>query len=282
VTAPVLDTSGRLSRDPTAELTREVFAALETVRDPELDEPVTRLGFVASCTVSGGPVSREAAPDDPSRVDDVTVEVHLRLPTYFCAPNFAFLMVADAYDAVAAVPGVAHAVVRLDDHFAGDAINAGVAARSGFASSFEGEALGELDELRADFVRKAVMAGTDRVCRPLLAEGRRPEELGRLRLGDVAESPDLDHLRARRRELGLPASDDAPLLVDPVTGAAVGIDALPLHLRKARLTGVNQEANSGVCRGMLAARYPVGPSTSSPSTSSPSTYSPSTTWESTT
>ncbi len=32
--------------------------------------------------------------------------MRLRLPTYFCAPNFAFLMVADAYDAVSAVPGV--------------------------------------------------------------------------------------------------------------------------------------------------------------------------------
>ncbi len=31
-----------------------VLAALETVRDPELDEPITSLGFVASCTVSGG------------------------------------------------------------------------------------------------------------------------------------------------------------------------------------------------------------------------------------
>ena len=235
MTASGLDTPGPLART--------LFAALETVRDPELDEPVTRLGFVASCSVSGG-------------AEDRTVEVHLRLPTYFCAPNFAFLMVADAYDAVAAVPGIARAVVLLDDHFASDAINAGVAARSGFASSFEGEALGELDELRTDFVRKAVMAGTDRVCRPLLAEGRGPEELGALRLGDVADSPDLAHLRARRQELGLPASDDAPLLVDPLTGAAVGIDALPLHLRKARLTGVNQEANSGVCRGMLAARYP--------------------------
>ena len=29
----------------------------------------------------------------------------LRLPTFFCAPNFSFLMVADAYDAVSAVPG---------------------------------------------------------------------------------------------------------------------------------------------------------------------------------
>ena len=29
-----------------------VLKALETVRDPELDEPITSLGFVASCAVS--------------------------------------------------------------------------------------------------------------------------------------------------------------------------------------------------------------------------------------
>ncbi len=51
---------------------------------------------------------------------DGTTEVHLRLPTYFCAPNFAFLMVADAYDAVSSVPGVTRAVILLDDHFAGE------------------------------------------------------------------------------------------------------------------------------------------------------------------
>ena len=33
-------------------MTEAIWAALETVRDPELDEPVTALGFVASCTVS--------------------------------------------------------------------------------------------------------------------------------------------------------------------------------------------------------------------------------------
>ena len=65
------------------------LAALATVRDPELDEPITALGFVTSCTVSA----------------DGDARVRLRLPTYFCAPNFAFLMVADAYDAVSGVPG---------------------------------------------------------------------------------------------------------------------------------------------------------------------------------
>lgn len=217
----------------------EVLAALDEVRDPELDEPVTALGFVSSCVVS-------AAGD---------AQVRLRLPTYFCAPNFAFLMVADAYDAVNAVAGVRHAEVVLEDHFAADAINAGVAARAGFVQSFGGLAAGELDELRTDFVRKAVMAGTDRVCRPLLAAGRTPDDLAGLTLAQTPPSPDLERLRARRAELGLPSDDDSPLIVDAVTGAGVDVEALPLHLRRARLTRVNTEANGSMCRGMLSHRY---------------------------
>ncbi len=217
----------------------EILAALDQVRDPELDEPVTALGFVSSCAVS-------AAGD---------VQVRLRLPTYFCAPNFAFLMVADAYDAVSGVGGVRHAEVILEDHFASGAINAGVAARAGFVQSFGALAAAELDELRTDFVRKAVLAGTDRVCRPLLAEGRSTDELAELTLGDIPPSPDLDRLRSRRAELGLPVGDGSPLLVDAVTGEGVGMAGLPLHLRRARLTRVNLEANGSICGGMLRHRY---------------------------
>jgi metal-sulfur cluster biosynthetic enzyme len=216
-----------------------VLAALEAVRDPELDEPITTLGFVASCTVSS----------------DGDAQVRLRLPTYFCAPNFAFLMVADAYDAVSALPGVRTTEVVLDDHFASDAINGGVAARAGFARSFDGEAVGELHELRADFLRKAVMAGTDQVCRPLAAAGAGPPELAALTLGQVPPSAVLARLRQRREELGLPAGDDAPLLIDPATGAPLRDDAVPLHLRRAHTTRVSIEANAGICRGMLRHRY---------------------------
>src|SRR5260221_5218629 len=94
-------------------------------------------------------------------------------------------MVADAYDAASAVPGVLRAEVVLEDHFASDAINGGVAARAGFARSFDGEAVGELHGLRADFLRKAVMAGTDQVCRPLLAAGADPCKVGPLTLGGL-------------------------------------------------------------------------------------------------
>jgi metal-sulfur cluster biosynthetic enzyme len=216
-----------------------VLTALSTVRDPELDEPVTALGFVASCEVSPGG----------------DAEVHLRLPTYFCAPNFAFLMVADAYDAVSTVDGVQHAVIVLDEHFASDAINDGVAARAGFAQAFAGEAIGELDQLRADFLRKAVLAGTDQVCRPLLKSGLTASDLATLTIDAVPRTAALDRLRRRRADLGLPSGDGDPLLVDPVTGAAVAAEALPLHLRRARTVRTSIEANTGICRGMLRVRY---------------------------
>jgi metal-sulfur cluster biosynthetic enzyme len=216
-----------------------LLRALDTVRDPELDEPITALGFVAGCDIT-------AAGD---------ALVRLRLPTYFCAPNFAFLMVADAYDAVSAIAGVRETRVVLEDHFASDAINGGVAAQAGFAQSFDGEAVGELHELRADFLRKAVMAGTDQVCRPLLAAGTDPAALAGLTLGQVPPSRPLSRLRERRAELGLPAGDDAPLLIDARTGAPVGPDSTPIHLRRARLTRTSLEANGSICRGMLRHRY---------------------------
>jgi metal-sulfur cluster biosynthetic enzyme len=216
-----------------------VLAALGAVRDPELDEPVTSLGFVTAAAVSA----------------DGDARVRLRLPTFFCAPNFAFLMVADAYDAVSALPGVRSVVVELEDHFASGAINHGVAARAGFAAAFDGEAVGELQGLRADFLRKAVMAGTDRLCRRLLAAGTGPAALPGLTLGDVPPSAELERLRQRRADLGLPSADGSPLVIDPVTGKGVGAEALPLHLRRAHTTRVSVEANAGICRGMLRHRY---------------------------
>jgi metal-sulfur cluster biosynthetic enzyme len=218
---------------------RTLLEALGEVRDPELDEPITALGFVASAELS----------------DDGEARVHLRLPTYFCAPNFAYLMVADAYDAVSTMDGVRRTEVVLDDHFAADAINEGVAARSGFVGSFAGEAVDELDGLRADFVRKAVLAGTDQVCRPLVDSGLSPADLARLTLGEVPPSPALDRLRRRRAELGLPSGNDAALLIEPRTGAPIALDGVPLHLRKARLTRTSLDANTGICRGMLRHRY---------------------------
>lgn len=229
----------------TALAAETVLGALAAVRDPELDEPVTDLGFVSRVQVDG---------------DAVLVE--LRLPTYFCAPNFAYLMVADAHDAVAAVPGVGSVAVRLLDHFASDEINAGVSQSRGFAGSFPGladdEPAGdELADLRLTFRRKAHRACQERVAARLLADGRDPETLARATLGEVPAGEALDGLRRRREELGLPCGDDAPLLLRD-DGRPVSAAAVPAHLRFARTTRISIEGNSGLCRGLLGVRYGLG------------------------
>jgi metal-sulfur cluster biosynthetic enzyme len=215
-----------------------VWGALATVLDPEIDEPITDLGFVASCTVSGEGVAT----------------VHLRLPTFFCAPNFSFLMVADAYDAVSAVEGVGRAEIVLEDHHAAAEINRGIAAHAGFVETFAGEADAELDELRRYFLEKAVVAGQDRVARPLVDAGIGPDELAVLTLGSAPDSPALDRLRRRRAALGLPSDDAAPLLIQP-DGSPVPAAQVPLHLRRARLTRLGMEANGEVCTSILKTRY---------------------------
>ncbi|HKS45770.1 MAG TPA: iron-sulfur cluster assembly protein [Amycolatopsis sp.] len=221
----------------TTAVSAEVWDALGRVRDPELDEPITDLGFVHELTVAGS-----------------EVRARLRLPTYFCAPNFAYLMVADAVDAIRAVPGVETVEVRLEDHFAAEEINAGVAAGAGFAGSFPAEAAGELDELRRTFRRKAHTACLARVCRRLLAEGWQVDALAGLRLADLPESVERESLVRRREELGLPATPDAPLVVDD-DGRPVVPGKVAERLRFAQAVRVSIDGNAGFCRGLLKTRY---------------------------
>ena len=216
-----------------------VREALDQVRDPELDEPITGLGFLAACDV--GP--------------DGAVTVRLRVPTYFCPPNFVFMMVADAHDAIGCIPGVTSVDVGVDDHFAADDINGGVAGHKTFVATFGDLAESELDRLRVEFLRKAVLAATDRVCQPLLAMGHPTAELARLTLADPPCDANLQRLRDRRGQLGLPVDDQAPLLLDPATGACVADDDVTMHLRQARLTRMSMETNGELCRGLLHRRY---------------------------
>jgi len=219
-------------------MTREaILDALAGVRDPELDEPITDLGFVAALELQGD-----------------SVHVALRLPTYFCAPNFAYLMVADAKKAILSVPGVGKARVTLADHFAANEINVGVADQRGFQATFSGEADAELDELRRLFRGKALIARQERLCRALLAQGFSPEQLVGMRLGDLPPSPETDLYLGRRAELGLDVSPEAPLLVNP-NGEPIPEDKVADHLRRARVVRLSIEGNAEFCRELLSTRY---------------------------
>ncbi len=218
----------------------EVLGALSGVRDPELDEPITDLNFVSELKIKDGAVS-----------------VRLRLPTYFCAPNFAYLMVADARMAALSVPGVREARVVLDDHHASKEINAGVNEERGFEGTFPGETEGpDLEELRNIFRRKSFVARQEKLCRALLAEGHTPAELAEMRLGEVPPAGAFEKYLKRRAELGLDVSPEAPLVVDP-DGKRVPKEAVVQHLRFARTVRVSIEGNAHHCRGLLAARYGI-------------------------
>jgi metal-sulfur cluster biosynthetic enzyme len=215
-----------------------VLEALGTVYDPELDEPITSLRFVTSCEVSA----------------DGDVDVRLRLPTPQCAPNFAYLMAADACDAVRRLPEVRDVTVLLEDHYTGDEINAAVGRGEGFAEAFPGETEGELDTLRELFRRKALVARESRVCEGLLSAGATPEEVTARRVADLPDDPEARRCIELREQLGIPAQPDAPAFVRP-DGEPVAATDLRNWLRRARLMRTSLEVNGGICRSLMRIRY---------------------------
>jgi metal-sulfur cluster biosynthetic enzyme len=84
---------------------------LSQVLDPELDQSIVDLGFVRSLQLRSG-----------------HAEVALRLPTSWCAVNFAYLMAEDVRNALLPLEGIRRVTVRLGDHCAAAEIEAAVNA----------------------------------------------------------------------------------------------------------------------------------------------------------
>jgi metal-sulfur cluster biosynthetic enzyme len=223
-----------------AQLLAAARAALGGVYDPELDEPITDLGFVRSLTAEDGRVT-----------------VHLRLPTSFCSPNFAYLMACDAKDALTALPGAREVTVLLDDHHDSELINRGLAADAGYRGTFGHEAEQDLEELRETFRRKAHTAAMERAltallrARPALGE----EQLGDVVLGDLPDTAATRALLHRRAALGLGTAPTDRVLVDD-DGRPYPPGEIPLRLRFARSVRISIDGNAHFCRGLLRTRYP--------------------------
>jgi metal-sulfur cluster biosynthetic enzyme len=215
-----------------------ITEALSAVRDPELDEPITDLGFVKEVRIDGG-----------------QVVVTLWLPTYFCAPNFAYIMAVDAKTAVEAVEGVDDAAIQLIDHQQADEINNGLAEGLDFDATFPADTAGEgLAEVRLRFDRKAFVARQQEVYRQLSGDGRTPPDILGLTLADLPDTPEVRRYLDRRTRVGLDTSGTAPFLVD-LDGKAITAETLDRHLIFARTVSVSIEGNASFCRGLLATRY---------------------------
>ena len=238
-------TVGVASRDrggpPVPTGARQVLDALAEVHDPELDEPITALGFVSS---------REVTPEGD-------VDVVLRLPTPQCAPNFAFLMAADARSAVRRLPEVRSVSVALEDHYTGREINDALRRGDGFTGAFPGEtADDDLAALRELFLRKALVGRQSRLCESLLSAGSTPDDVAAMRVRDLPAGRDAARCVELREGLGLGCGPESPAFVLP-SGEPVAAGELTRWLRTARLIRMSLEVNGGICRSLLKVRHGV-------------------------
>jgi metal-sulfur cluster biosynthetic enzyme len=243
----------------------QVYAAIADVLDPELDETLVKLGFIDSVRVEGA---------------DVTVTY--KLPTYWCAPNFAYLMAADLRARVQSLPWVREARIVLLDHFAEDEITGGINRDLSFAQAFPGDGCGEdlnLEELRRTFLRKGFLMRQDTLLRKMLRAGLDEQTILTLRVGDIIIDELADaafvttptgvvrldkagrcamlYLR-KGKLLGLPQGEQEPLIIDD-EGQPIAPGGLKDFLRRSRSVRMNILFNTSFCQGLFQTRYGHGP-----------------------
>jgi metal-sulfur cluster biosynthetic enzyme len=230
-----------------------VMERLAQVLDPELDEPILDLGFIRSFELHSG---------------HATVE--LRLPTSWCAMNFAYLMAEDVRRALLIAEGIDRVTVSLGDHCAAAEIEAAVNNGLSFAEAFPGEAAGSLESLRHTFLRKGFLSRQERLLKGLREAGRSLATICTLRLGEVSTRDDAIMIRQpgskpvecgsvatlqryleRRAELALDCSPASPLIVD-LEGKPFSAERLQVHYEAARTVRVALEANGSFCRALLS------------------------------
>jgi metal-sulfur cluster biosynthetic enzyme len=222
----------------------EVWACLQDVTDPELDESVVELNFVTNADV------------------DARNHVHIgfRLPTYWCAANFSFLMADDMRRAVSALDWVEGVTVVLGEHMYADKINAGLAHGLSFEETFGSEADGDLDELRQTFLVKAFQRRQVTLLNYLTTAGYLPEKIIELTLSDLeclsldAEGQKLVQRYFERRHVVGSIRPDASAFITS-EGAVLNSESYATYVSGLRRVGVNAEFNGALCRGLLAVRF---------------------------
>ena len=221
----------------------EVHQQLAEVYDPELDQPLTELGFIGGVDIAG---------------DKVTVR--FRLPTYWCAANFAYMMSSDIRERVSELPWVKRVDVLLQDHFHDDEINEGIKNGKTFQTAFP-DATDSLDDLRETFRVKAFQARQERVLRWLIRKGLKEEAILQMRVGDLEQllkKRQVAKLVKRylniRQERGLPGDIGAEAFSHH-DGTPIDPGGLQLLLNKASSTRLSMEFNTAFCSGLLKTRY---------------------------
>ena len=226
---------------------KELWRRLGEVNDPELDESVTEMGFVERAEVKG----------------NGSVEVDFRLPTYWCSPNFAFLMLDGVRKALDQLSWSPAYHVRLHDHMFAEEVNRGIEEGKTFGDIFAGLARDQdIGALRETFSMKAFKRRQEAVLLALRKQRLTDREILGMDLAayDVARlgSGDAAGQKARYRA-ALVERFPVRKQGDPVfvtwEGTQIPSEALDAYLAELRAVRINMEFNGALCRGLKQARY---------------------------
>jgi metal-sulfur cluster biosynthetic enzyme len=238
----------------------DIMTAIADVLDPELDEPLVKLGFIDRIQVEGS---------------DVTVV--FKLPTYWCSPNFAYLMASDLREKACAVPGVRAVRVKLLDHCVEDEVTNGINGGLSFSEAFPEESLEDehLEALRRTFLRKGFLMRQDALIRQMLKMGLDEAMIATLQVADMTidESANAVFVMAqgrtlrlegmgrnaarylnRRASLGLPLAPRDPLMIND-EGLPVQPTGLQEFMRRSRSIRMSIMFNTSMCKGLFRTRY---------------------------
>jgi hypothetical protein len=188
------------------------------------------------------------------------VHIEFRLPTYWCAANFSFLMADDMRKAVKELPWVADVSIVLGEHMYADKINAGLACGLNFQETFGAEADGDLDELRRTFLIKAFQRRQAALLAHLIEAGHDAALLVEMTLEKLADLKlDGEGARSRtryleRRSIVSDSRATSRAFVD-ADGDPLQAETLSAYVRALRRVDINAEFNSALCRGLLHARF---------------------------
>ncbi|WP_017727837.1 iron-sulfur cluster assembly protein [Halalkalibacterium ligniniphilum] len=223
---------------------KQVYDMLDKVYDPELDQPLTDLGFI-----------------DRIVIENDKVEVVFRLPTYWCSPNFAYIMAEDIHDYVSQLNWVHEVKVNLIDHCNSSEINQGVNSKRAFSESLRsfGGSDAELDELRKTFQIKAFYARQEKIIKHLLnKEGLQKEDIVTLSLEAFYALPLKEEgpvLREKYLEKKLWLDHGGNEAFTTPEGDVLSLETFSEYLLGLKRTRLSMEFNGHYCRGLLEARY---------------------------
>ena len=223
---------------------QDVYQKLSLVYDPELDQSLTELGFI----------------DDVLIYND-EVEVKFRLPTYWCSPNFAFIMAEDIYRYVNELNWVKDVKVQLIEHCASEEINKGVTNGKEFSEAIVnfGGSEGNLEELRMKFQIKAFYARQEKLIKYLIHHmGFSIEYIISMTIEDLQNqrlNGEGSLFRSKYVEKKNMFNHENQLAFTTPEGLGLTKDTFNEYLLGIKRTRISMEFNGHYCRGLLEARY---------------------------